>query len=371
MQEFSVIPKIVQMNDCEELCVQFKIGCDDLIITSRHIFDDHIRLFCNGAQTVFLRDFGKGEPTDVMVDAIADSIKGRNFNRVIAIGGGSILDVGKLFCLKTVAPVCGLFCGNIIPQRDKELIMVPTTCGTGSEVTNISILELTELNTKKGLAVSEIYANYAVLIPNLLKDLPFEVFATSSIDAFIHCIEAYLSPKATSFTKLFSIKGIQTIIKGYIKIAQEGSIARYSMLEDFLLASTYAGIAFGNAGCAAVHALSYPLGAICHVPHGESNYAMFAGVFDKYKQLKPTGELDRLEYTLAKQLGCDKENVYVELASLLTHIIPKKSLHEYGVHVEELKEFAASVMKNQQRLLSNNYTQFTESDILDIYSNLY
>ncbi|MCQ4720652.1 iron-containing alcohol dehydrogenase, partial [Flavonifractor plautii] len=104
------------------------------------------------------------------------------------------------------------------------------------------------------------YADHAVLIPELLEGLPFSVFATSSIDAQVHAVESSLSPKATPYTKLFGYKAIEMIIMGYQRIATEGREALLSLLEDFLVASNFAGIAFGTAGCAAVHALSYPLG---------------------------------------------------------------------------------------------------------------
>ncbi len=176
-------------------------------------------------------------------------------------------------------------------EKKRELVIVPTTCGTGSEVTNIAILNRTRIGTKLGLVSDNMYADSAVLIPELLKGLPFAVFATSSIDALVHAVESSLSPKATSLTKLFGYKAIEMIIRGYQTIAAEGKDARISLLEDFLVASNYAGIAFGTAGCAAVHAMSYPLGGKYHVAHGESNYAMFTGVLKNYMEIKTNGEI--------------------------------------------------------------------------------
>ena len=115
------------------------------------------------------------------------------------------------------------------------------------------------------------YAESAVLIPELLEGLPFGVFATSSIDALVHAVESSLSPKATAYTKLFGYKAIEMIIKGYQKVVKEGKEVLPGLMSDFLIASNYAGIAFGTAGCAAVHATSYPLGGKYHVAHGESN----------------------------------------------------------------------------------------------------
>ena len=102
-----------------------------------------------------------------------------------------------------------LFTGKKVPKKVKELIVVPSTCGTGSEVTNVAIAELKSLQTKKGLAVEETYADIAVLIPESLQGLPDYVFATSSIDALIHAVESYLSPKASPFTEQFSLKAIE------------------------------------------------------------------------------------------------------------------------------------------------------------------
>lgn len=249
--------------------------------------------------------------------------------------------------------------------------MVPTTCGTGSEVTNIAILALNSRGTKKGLAVDEMYADSAVLVPELLSGLPFKFFATSSIDALIHAVESSLSPKATDMTKMFGYKAIRMILNGYKKIAEEGPDARQPLLEDFLVASNYAGIAFGNAGCAAVHALSYPLGATFHVPHGESNYAIFTGVMKNYMELKTDGEIAVLNQFIAEILGCDSSEVYEELEKLLNHLIQKKALHEYGMTEEQIEEFTDSVLENQGRLMANNFVELDRARIVKIYKELF
>ena len=126
----------------------------------------------------------------------------KDCKRIIAIGGGTIIDVSKIFALKDISPIDDLYDGKIKPVKDKELIIVPTTCGTGSEVTNVAVLALISRQTKKGLAVNEMYADKAVLIPELLKTLPFKVFATSSIDALVHAVESALSPKASETTRM-------------------------------------------------------------------------------------------------------------------------------------------------------------------------
>ncbi len=355
----------------EEFLDTFLIGQDDLIITSGHIIEKYLKIKESEAKVINLRLFGTGEPTDGIVEAIYKEIKGIAYKRVIAIGGGSILDVAKLFVLENVSPVQELFERKLEVIKKKELVLVPTTCGTGSEVTNISILELSAKKTKLGLAVDELYADYAVLIPELLDTLSFVDFATSSIDAFIHAIESYLSPKANEFTELYSKIAMEKILKGYQTIAIEGEQARFPIMKDFLLASTYAGIAFGNAGCAAVHALSYPLGSVLHVVHGEANYTMFYAVFQKYQCLRPEGKIRELNYFLSQVIGSKESLVYKELDKLFSVILRKRSLREYGVSVSQIYEFSDSVLQNQKRLMANNYTTLNRTDVFEIYQSAY
>jgi 4-hydroxybutyrate dehydrogenase len=371
MIQFSLKTKIQLFDSCKEFCEYFQINEKDLVITSGHIIETFLKGLTDDATIVNMRKYGKGEPNDQMVEEILEDIKDVSYNRVIAIGGGSILDVAKLFVLKNITPVQDLFERKLEIVKEKELILVPTTCGTGSEVTNISILELLKKKTKMGLAVDELFGDYAVLIPELLDTLPFESFATSSMDAFIHAIESYLSPKANAFTRMYSCKAMEMILQGYQHIVKNGKEATKEWMNEFLIASSYAGIAFGNAGCAAVHALSYPLGAVFHIPHGEANYAMFNGVFQKYMQINPNGSIVELNKLLAGILECEVGQVYVYLEKLFDSILPRKPLSHYGVTKEQLVEFADSVMINQGRLLANNYVALSKEQVKEIYYSVY
>lgn len=371
MKRFYVKPTITMMDSTKEFCEQFRIGKDDLVFVSEGIYKRFFQGYTGEAIIVHYRKYGKGEPTDLMVEAIYQKVKDIGYKRVIAIGGGTILDVAKLFALKNISPVTELYEKKLEIEKAKKLILVPTTCGTGSEVTNISILELTTKNTKMGLAVEELYADDAVLIPELLESLPMSVFATSSIDALIHSIESYTSPKANKFTQMFSVKAMKIILESYVAIAKDGADSRRKYIKNMLLASTYAGIAFGNAGCAAVHAMSYPLGAKYHVPHGEANYAMFTGVYQAYMELKPKGSIIELNHILAEILGCDINNVFHELEVLLNHIIQRKSLHQYGMSEEDIEEFTDIVMTKQGRLMENNYVELNSETVSEIYRKLF
>ncbi|MDD3220184.1 MAG: 4-hydroxybutyrate dehydrogenase [Lachnospiraceae bacterium] len=371
MKSFSIKPTIKMMDTVAELCEEYKIGEGDLLFVSQSTFDKYFQGKVTGATVVNYRKFGSGEPTDLMVEGIYESIKDVDYKRVFAVGGGTILDVAKLFALKNISPVVDLYDKKLEIAKTKELILVPTTCGTGSEVTNISILELTTKGTKFGLAVEELYADDAVLVPELLMGLPFKFFATSSIDALIHSIESYTSPKANEFTRMYSKTAMKMILEAYKIIARDGEDARLPLMKELLLASTYAGIAFGNAGCAAVHAMSYPLGAKYHVPHGEANYAFFTGVYKTYQSINPDGSIVELNSYLAEILGCAADEVYEKIEDLLNHIIVKKSLHEYGMTQEDIEDFTETVMTKQGRLMANNYVELSSEVVKQIYAALF
>lgn len=370
MKQFFINPEVHKFNTCKEFAEEFKIGEGDLILTNEYILHPAFDGLGLKADVIFQEKYGKGEPSDQMVEAIAKEIK-KPYKRIIAIGGGTVIDIAKILVLENILPILDLFDGKITPKKNKELIIVPTTCGTGSEVTNLSILALISRNVKMGLGCKDMYADYAVLIPELLKSLPFYVFATSSIDALIHAVESSVSPKASDFTNMVAYRAIDMIISGYKRIVKEGKEILPSLMDDFLTASNYAGVAFSNAGCGAVHALSYPIGGTYHVPHGEANYAVFTGVFMKYMELEKSERIDVLNNHLASLLDCDKDDVYKEIEKLLNNLIQKKALHEYGIKEEELAVFADSVMKTQTRLMGQAYTKMTYEDVLDVYKKLY
>jgi len=370
MKELFVRPTIWQFDTAAQFAEEFHLGKGDLVITNQYIYEPYFGKLNLSCDVLYQEKYGAGEPSDDMAEAMYRDVKG-SYQRIIAIGGGTVIDISKLFALKNVSPIDDLYDGKLEIVKDKKLILVPTTCGTGSEVTNIAILALNRKGTKKGLAVDALYADDAVLIPELLEGLPFRFFATSSIDALIHAVESSLSPKGNATTRLFGYKAIDMILHGYMTIRDNGREALKPLLKDFLLASNYAGIAFGNAGCAAVHALSYPLGAKYHVAHGESNYAMFTGVMNNYMELRQDGEIAVLNQYIASILGCPVDRVYENLENLLNLLIPKKPLHEYGVTEEDLEAFTDSVLANQQRLLANNFVPLDRDRIYKIYRELY
>lgn len=371
MKEIILKSQISYYDTCKEFASEFHLGSGDLILTNEYIYKPYFGTLGLNVHTIFQEEYGTGEPTDIMVDAILEAAAKTDCRRIIAIGGGTVIDIAKVMAVSAGDPLDSLYAEPEKIQKKRELVILPTTCGTGSEVTNISIINRTRLGTKVGLVSPHMYADEAVLVPELLNGLPFAVFATSSIDALVHAVESSLSPKATPFTKLFGYKAIEMIIRGYQKIAAEGIDARLPLMKDFLIASNYAGIAFGTAGCAAVHATSYPLGGTYHVAHGESNYAMFTGVLKNYMEIRQDGEIAVMNQFLGSLLGCQNDVVYDKLDELLGTILPKKTLRQYGVKQEELAVFTKSVMERQGRLMANNFVPLDADRVLKIYQELY
>ena len=364
-------PTLHQFQTCKEFATEFDLNEKDLILTNAYIYTPYFGSMGLKVHTIYQEEYGTGEPTDVMVDAILADAAKTGCSRVIAIGGGTVIDIAKVLAVSDGEGVDALYDRAPNLEKKRELILIPTTCGTGSEVTNIAIMARTRLGTKLGLVGPAMYADSAVLIPELLEGLPFPVFATSSIDALVHAVESSLSPKATPYTKLFGYKAIEMILRGYQRIVSQGREVLHELLEDFLVASNFAGLAFGTAGCAAVHAMSYPLGGKYHVAHGESNYAMFTGVLKNYMEIKQDGEIAVMNQYLADLLGCSTTEVYDQLEQLLNQILPKKPLHAYGVTQDDLKEFTHSVITGQGRLMANNFVPLDEARVLKIYQELF
>lgn len=371
MELLKMRTKIHRFDDFAGFAEQFQVNEFDLILTNGFLFEPYMKPLNLKARVILQEAYGTGEPTDLMMNAILAEALKKPFNRIIAVGGGTVLDIAKLLVLEGVTDVVNAFERTVPLKKGPQLIAVPTTCGTGSEVTNVTIAELTTKQTKMGLADDLLLPDDAVLIPSLMKGLPYSFYLYSSVDALIHAVEAYVSPKASIYTKMFSVKAIEMILEVYNELIEKGENHRFERFEEMAVASNFAGIAFGSAGVGAVHALSYPLGGKYHVPHGEANYQFFTEVFRHYNTLKPEGDIVTVCEILAKPLNCKAENAFDVLEETLSKLLPKKPLKTYGMTSEEIDLFTDKVITGQQRLLANNYVAFTPEDIRGIYSRLF
>ena len=209
--------------------------------------------------------------SDPRIEIVAQTLaqlQQQKYDSVIGLGGGSSLDIAKLVSVmaKNSGKISDYFGIDLVPHPGLPLILVPTTAGTGSEVTPIAILSDEAEHLKKGVVSAHLFPKVALLDPLLTLGLPSAVTASTGMDALIHAIEAFTSINANDLTDHFAFKAIQ-LIYGNIRTAYargEDVNARFNMLEGSLVA----GLAFANAGVTAVHAFAYPLGGEFHVPHG-------------------------------------------------------------------------------------------------------
>ena len=379
MTQFSVHPTIQLCDTCQELANTYDLGPQDLLFTNDFLFDPYFAPLDLKCPVLFQEKYGLGEPTDEMVEAIYRDMP-KDITRIVAVGGGTVLDVAKILSLRHVSPILDLYDGKLPVEKGKELILVPTTCGTGSECTNISVAivkdekdgVLTGGETKLGLVSDDIIPNKVCLIPDLLKTLPYKPFACSAIDALVHATESFLSPhRKTMTSELFSEKAMDVILKGFKLIDEKGQDARFEYMDQFVTASFYAGIAFLKAGCGPVHGMSFPLGGTYHVPHGESNYMLFGAIMDYYDANKPDGEIMKFKELVSSILGCEVKDAIPEMNALLQRILPLRPLRDCGFTEADFKAFPLSVEANQQRLMTNAYYPFDLAAEEEIYRECY
>jgi 4-hydroxybutyrate dehydrogenase len=371
MQQFKIIPQIAYFDTVAEFVRAFEIGERDLIVTRRSIRDTFLAPLNVKSSILFRADYGEGEPNDEMIDKMKADLQNIDYDRMIAIGGGSVLDTCKILALDHPGKTEDLFTGEATAKKVKPLIAVPTTPGTGSEVSNTAVVNLTRQGLKKGFGTPDTYPDTAVLIPETNIGLPFDTFRASSVDMFITACESYLSPKATLFSDLYAEKAIRMLLPAYQILAKEGPDARDAHMKEFVLASCFAGISFANAGVGAVHALAYSIGGAFHVVHGQSTYAFFLATLRKYDEKSPDGKIRALKNLFAQELNGPEENTFETLGKLLSKIMPTKPLCEYGMRTEQIEAFTDSTLENQQRLLVNSYVPLLREDILDIFTVLY
>ena len=303
---------------------------------------------------------------------------GRNFKAtgVIGFGGGSSMDVAKRVALilgsnEDLDSIWGV--SNAKGPR-LPLVLVPTTVGTGSEVTPIAIITV-DYNEKRGVSSSLILPDLAILDPELTQGLPSSITAATGIDAMVHAIEGYASFNSNNnpISKMLAIEALKLLGGSIEKAVLNGTDieARGNML----IGSMLAGKAFANAPVAAVHALAYPIGGIYHIPHGLSNalvlpYVLRFNAINKeaasdYATLAPY-VFPKINLQQGTQAICSEFIDQIE--NLSTKLGLPQRLREVDIPENACKKMAHEAMK-QTRLLVNNPRQITEEDAINIYQS--
>lgn len=314
------------------------------------------------------------EPPARLVDEGAEILKEGGCDMVIGIGGGSSLDVAKgISVMATNEGKILDYCGfDLVKKRGLPKVLIPTTAGTGSEVTRVLVITDEKENTKKAVYSPYVLAELAIVDPLLTVSMPPKVTADTGLDALVHAIETYVSANATPFSDILAEKAIEWIAK-YLPIAwSKGSnlVARYYMS----LASTVAGMAFGSGGLGAVHGLCYPLGTEYHMSHGRSNAVMLPHVM-RYNlpgnALKFARIAQLMGYPIDGLGPMEAAQKAVEAVERLLEAIqvPYK-LKDYGIPESDLPKLVEGGMK-QTRLFVPNPRDLTQEDVKTIFREAY
>ena len=220
----------------------------------------------------------EADPSVESVDKCASYVRDNKFDLIVGLGGGSPIDTAK--CVSILATNTGTTVDYLgidrIPKRGLPKIFIPTTAGTGSEVTNVAVLSLKAEQTKKGIVSRYLMADCAILDAQLTVGLPSKVTAATGMDALTHAIEAYVSRFAQPLTDYFALEAIRRIGRSLRTAVHYGE--NLAAREDLLVASLYAGLAFGSAATGMVHGLAMPLGGLYNVPHGIANAVLLPHV---------------------------------------------------------------------------------------------
>ena len=324
-----------------------------------------------GVEVTLYQDV-KADPPESTVNLCAQMAIECKAQGVIGLGGGSSLDVAKLAALlatgnQSLQDAYGV--GNAKGPR-LPLILVPTTSGTGSEVTPISIVTTGE-SEKMGVVSPVILPDIALLDPELTLGLPPHITAATGIDAMVHAIEAYASASANNnpISRNLATEALRLMGASLETAVHSGD--NLKARSDMLLGSMMAGQAFANSPVAAVHAFAYPIGGHFHVPHGLSNALVLPYVlrFNAEVAPKPYAEIAAFTFPELAKITDEKEraNAFCEaMADLSKRCGLQQTLREMDIPPDFLPKLASDAM-NQTRLLVNNPRELTEADALNIY----
>lgn len=293
---------------------------------------------------------------------------------IVGIGGGSAMDVAKAIAVLATNKGSAVdFLGlNKIPKPGLPKIMIPTTAGTGSEVTFTAVFIRKNLKKKEGMNSPYLYPELALLDPELTVSLPPRPTAETGIDALCHAIESYTSVNASPVSELFSLQAIALIAENLRICVHDGK--NLQARENMLLASLYAGLGLANAGVTAVHSLSYPLGGKYGIGHGMANTLMLPATMafnlpaalDKFVDVaEAMGEVtDELPVREAAYLALEA------VESLIDDCGIQSSLAEFGIKEKDFPALA-DVALTVARPLENNPRKVTKEDAIEIYTDAF
>lgn len=314
----------------------------------------------------------EGNPSTDTVEAATEQYRKSGADFIVAFGGGSPLDVAKAVAVLAtfVGKITDYEGGGKVKGPVVPMIAIPTTAGTGSEVTAFSVITDHSRNYKLTVVSNYLLPAYAILDPELITSVPAKTAAACGVDAMVHALEAYISLAASPFSDLFALKALQLIgtsIRGYVANRKNALDA-----ENMMLGSLFAGIAFSHARLGDVHAMSHPVSAYFDVAHGVAN-AILLPTIVAFNELADHGKYYDIYACIAK---CPKKKAEFspellagELAALNRELGIPGSLKEVGVDAGLFEAMADDAMKSGNIAVNPRLT--TKADVVELYKKAY
>ena len=313
------------------------------------------------------------EPSYEAVQKLIDEFKRSGADFIVACGGGSVMDAAKLasvlvtddYGVKELLDTPGM------AKKCVPIILIPTTAGTGAEVTPNAIVAVPERELKVGIVNENMIADYVILDARMIKNLPRPIAAATGVDALAHCIECFTGNKANPFSDIYALEGLDLILNNIEKACDDPEAMEEK--NRMQIAAYYGGLAITASGTTAVHALSYPLGGKYHIAHGVSNAILLAPVM-RFNSEDPEVK-KRLALAYDRCCHGEKNCETVEekcawmirrIEEIVEHLDSPKSLKSFGVPEEDLEGLVQAGMQ-VQRLLTNNRRLVTEADARALY----
>ena len=313
------------------------------------------------------------EPSFADFNTLLQSFDGLKADAVIGIGGGSVLDIAKLIAAQmdntqTLNDIVG---NGLLKQRRIKLICIPTTAGTGSEVSPNAILVDEADNQKKGIISPYLVPDVVIIDPALTVSLPPAITAATGLDALTHCLEAYTNLFAHPFIDMYAYEGMRLISQNLVGAVTNGN--NEDARTQLAIGSMLGGFCLGPVNTAGVHALSYPLGSMFHLAHGLSNALLLPYVMEFNVPASPARHA-----AVARALGCnsgvtDEETAMAginKIKELIKQCGIPATLSAAGITKNAIPEMAADAMKIT-RLLKNNPRPINLEDAIAIYKAAY
>ncbi|HOG17266.1 MAG: Alcohol dehydrogenase [Syntrophaceae bacterium PtaU1.Bin231] len=315
------------------------------------------------------------EPSVENVESAFQAASGKSYQLLIGLGGGSSIDVTKMasVLMKHGGEIRNYFGLDKVPGRGLPTIYIPTTAGTGSEVSRFAIFDDRKAKTKLGAVSRHLMADLALIDPVLTATMPPSVTASTGADAFIHAVEGYVAVNASPFSDVLGLEAVR-IIYEYLPVAYADGAnmqARYWMAYGSMLG----GLMLNLAGASSSHALAYPIGSQYHVPHGVGCMLTFLEVME-YFAMADIPKFCRMAQAMGVRTESMSpreaaEQAVVEMRRLAEYIEIPHKLSAIKMDKSLIEPFAKSVVANQQRLLTNGPRKLSEKDIRTIYERSY